>query len=93
MSHPAPTACAALAPVAWNARNTMKSPTFFDNAQPTVDIKYSNVASKYIARLPCLSDNDAQSNGYSINEGAQYMIHSFLHTSYLNLTAKPIVKT
>lgn len=42
----------------------MKRPTLCDNAHPTVDITYKKVESKYTARRPCLSDSDAQSNGY-----------------------------
>jgi hypothetical protein len=42
----------------------MKRPTLWDNAHPIVDITYKKLDSKYTARRPCLSDSDAQSNGY-----------------------------
>lgn len=51
-AYPAPTACAALAPIAWNARKAIKGITEYVSAQPIVAIMYNNVDNRYIARRP-----------------------------------------
>lgn len=62
-AYPAPTACVALAPVAWSARIAINKPTLFDKAQPIVEAIYKVVDSTYIMRRPYLSENVAQNNG------------------------------